>query len=277
MIRRLKSDVLAQLPSKKREMVVLDPTLISTSKDMKGKAAQMQRKNLSNTEKRSLLLEWFNLTGKTKTKAVLAFVADVLEGESKFICFAHHQAMLDALQGLAEKKKVGFIRIDGSTPATLRHDLCERFQNDSVTKLALLSVSAANAGLTLTAASLVVFAELFWNPGVLTQAEDRAHRIGQTGRVQVKYLVAKGTADDELWPLLQNKLDVLNKAGLSKDNFLESDSSEHRGKKRESMEDYLKKDAMEDSLLAGLDLDSWEDDFCMETEEGPSPSKKCKI
>ena len=62
------------------------------------------------------------------------------------------------------------------------------------------------------------------NPGILTQAEDRAHRIGQTDSVTVQYLVAIGTADDKLWPMIQKKLDVLNKAGLSKDNFSNSDS-----------------------------------------------------
>ena len=61
----------------------------------------------------------------------------------------------------------------------------------------------------------MVFAELFWNPGVLTQAEDRAHRIGQSDSVDVKYLVAKGTADDVLWPMLQRKLDILNQARVA--------------------------------------------------------------
>ena len=59
---------------------------------------------------------------------------------------------------------------------------------------------------------------------VLTQAEDRAHRIGQQDSVVVQYLVAKGTADDYLWPLVQSKLDILSKAGLSKDNFHEADT-----------------------------------------------------
>lgn len=60
---------------------------------------------------------------------------------------------------------------------------------------------------------------------ILTQAEDRAHRIGQQDSVLVQYLIAKGTADDHLWPMIQRKLDVLNKAGLSKDNFLHSNTT----------------------------------------------------
>lgn len=54
---------------------------------------------------------------------------------------------------------------------------------------------------------------------ILTQAEDRAHRIGQAETVTIQYLLATGTADDHIWPLIQSKLNVLNKAGLSKDNF----------------------------------------------------------
>lgn len=94
--------------------------------------------------------------------------------------------------------------------------------------MAILSICAANAGLNLSAASLVVFGELFWNPGVchdfnflhficntllsrkdvcifchlvqvLVQAEDRAHRMGQRDMVNVHYLVARGTADDHVW------------------------------------------------------------------------------
>merc|ERR1719323_2638107 len=85
-------------------------------------------------------------------------------------------------------------------------------------------VATASTGLTLTSAQLVLFAELFWNPGILTQAEDRAHRIGQTDSVTIRYLVATGTADDHLWTIISQKLDVLNKAGLSKDNFMDKDS-----------------------------------------------------
>lgn len=63
---------------------------------------------------------------------------------------------------------------------------------------------------------MVVFAELFWNPGILVQAEDRVYRIGQRDSVMIQYLYAKGTADDRLWPLVNEKLNVLSKAGLTK-------------------------------------------------------------
>lgn len=61
-------------------------------------------------------------------------------------------------------------------------------------------------GLTFTAASHVVFAELYWNPGHMKQAEDRAHRIGQTTSVNVHYLIAKGTFDTVLWSMLNRKV-----------------------------------------------------------------------
>lgn len=61
-------------------------------------------------------------------------------------------------------------------------------------------------GLTFTAASHVVFAELYWNPGHIKQAEDRAHRIGQTSSVNVHYLIAKGTFDTVMWSMLNRKV-----------------------------------------------------------------------
>lgn len=87
--------------------------------------------------------------------------------------------------------------------------------------MALLSLTAANVGLTLHSASLVLFAELFWNPGHLLQAEDRVHRIGQQHEVEVRYLLAQDTLDDRIWPMLQKKLVVLDMVGLNKKEELE--------------------------------------------------------
>ncbi|KRZ72535.1 SWI/SNF-related matrix-associated actin-dependent regulator of chromatin subfamily A-like protein 1 [Trichinella papuae] len=80
-------------------------------------------------------------------------------------------------------------------------------------------ITAASTGLTLTSARLVVFAELFWNPGILVQAEDRAHRVGQINSVLIIYLVAKGTADDNIWTMIKKKLEILKMGGLSDQSF----------------------------------------------------------
>lgn len=63
-------------------------------------------------------------------------------------------------------KDVGYIRIDGSTPSAERQSLCQEFQFSEKHSVGVLSLTAANMGLTLSSADLVVFAELFWNPGV---------------------------------------------------------------------------------------------------------------
>ncbi|WIA08961.1 hypothetical protein OEZ85_008376 [Tetradesmus obliquus] len=98
-------------------------------------------------------------------------------GVGKIVVFAYHQQVLNALQAqLCETQGLGFIRIDGSTPPQQRQQLVDRFQTDPSVRLALLSIKAAGAGLTLTAADRVVFAELHWNPSDHAQCEDRIHR-----------------------------------------------------------------------------------------------------
>lgn len=73
-------------------------------------------------------------------------------------------------------------------------------------KVAILNIKAAGVGLTLTRASTVVFAELAWTPSEVQQAEDRAHRIGQTSCVSVQLLLVKDSVDELMWELLQSKL-----------------------------------------------------------------------
>lgn len=239
MIRRLKSEVLKQLPPKTRQIIMLDPSrLCSKNKVLKAMAAKLKRVELKGMERRGVLLEYFHETGIAKLPAVVEYIADLLENDQKFLCFAHHQHVLDGICERIENKEVDYIRIDGAVKSEDRKRLCDKFQNNDDCKVAVLSITAANAGITLTAASLVMFAELFWNPGILVQAEDRAHRIGQEDSVTVQYLVAKGTADDEMWSLVKNKLDVLSKAGLSKDNFRDADLIEAEESEQSQMEDY---------------------------------------
>ena len=74
--------------------------------------------------------------------------------------------------------------------------------------MALLSITAAGVGLTLTRASVVVFAELAWNVAMLKQAEDRAHRIGQRACTNVHYCIAEGTLDDMMWRTVERKFRI---------------------------------------------------------------------
>ncbi|XP_076094482.1 SWI/SNF-related matrix-associated actin-dependent regulator of chromatin subfamily A-like protein 1 [Mytilus galloprovincialis] len=226
MIRRLKKDVLKELPAKVRQMVLLDPGAIKSTKDLKKASKVMDLKSLKGMERRGALLEYFHHTGTAKIQAVKDYLTDLFETDRKFLMFAHHQEFLDSVEELAQSK-LGkhYIRIDGKTSPENRNIFCKKFQENPDYKLAILSITAANAGINLSAATLVVFGELFWNPGILVQAEDRAHRMGQQDMVSVHYLVAQNTADDQIWPLVQKKLDVLNKAGLSKDDFSSADTT----------------------------------------------------
>jgi hypothetical protein len=119
--------------------------------------------------------------------------------------------VLDAVQGALAH--TGHVRIDGATPPAARHASVKRFQSDPQCRFALIAICAGGTALTLTAASHVVFLELYWTPGALLQAEDRVHRIGQTAEaVAVTYLFGPGTMDELLWPLLKRKAKVLGEA-----------------------------------------------------------------
>jgi SWI/SNF-related matrix-associated actin-dependent regulator 1 of chromatin subfamily A len=85
-------------------------------------------------------------------------------------------------------------------------------------------MTAASTGINMVAASIVIFAELFWNPGTLIQAEDRCHRIGQRAPfVAIRYLLAKKTVDDVIWPLIGRKLGVVGSALNGQRDFLAVD------------------------------------------------------
>ncbi|XP_008553472.1 SWI/SNF-related matrix-associated actin-dependent regulator of chromatin subfamily A-like protein 1 [Microplitis demolitor] len=220
LIRRLKVDVLSQLPSKFRQIIMLDPNLIDEGTEEMKEAYKKCSQNKGNNH--TTIIQCFNESSSQRIKAVCNYLEGVLEKEDKFIVFAHHKSILDAIMELLIRMNVKFIRIDGNTRAEDRKTLVDRFQERDNIRVAVLSITAANAGITLTAASLCIFAELYWNPGILCQAEDRIHRIGQNQSVIIRYLIAEKTVDDHLWPLLRTKLNFLTKAGLNQDFSLDN-------------------------------------------------------
>lgn len=140
-------------------MVILDPSLIETNtKSLKQASNKME--NLKGMEKRGALLQYFQETSKVKAKAVCEYVNDLLESDKKFLVFAHHQFMLDEVEATCQKNKYDYIRIDGSTNSEKRKFFVDKFQTTESCQCAILSITAASTGITLTQANFVVFAEV---------------------------------------------------------------------------------------------------------------------
>ena len=195
MMRRLKSDVLQDLPAKQRSIVpvtISDKDKERESRDtllQLGSARQAVSEitdfdaddvaNAANWEARKLLMQAYQASGIAKAPSTTEYIIDWLEGSDstqKLVVFAHHKEVLDYIESTISKRykgKLGMMRIDGSVPPAERAQRVKKFQTNKHVRLSLLSMTAAGVGLTLTAASNIVFAELHWTPGVLAQAEDR--------------------------------------------------------------------------------------------------------
>ncbi|XP_037379178.2 DNA annealing helicase and endonuclease ZRANB3 isoform X2 [Talpa occidentalis] len=213
MIRRLKTDVLTQLPPKIRQRIPFDlPS--AAAKELNTSFEEweklMRAPSSGATENvMGLITRMFKQTAIAKAGAVKDYIKMMLQNDSlKFLVFAHHLNMLQACTEAVIENKTRYIRIDGSVPSSERINLVNQFQKDPDTRVAILSIKAAGQGLTFTAATHVVFAELYWDPGHLKQAEDRAHRIGQCSSVNIHYLIANGTLDTLMWGILNRKTQV---------------------------------------------------------------------
>uniref|UniRef100_A0A8C2WR31 Zinc finger, RAN-binding domain containing 3 n=1 Tax=Cyclopterus lumpus TaxID=8103 RepID=A0A8C2WR31_CYCLU len=237
MIRRLKTEVLKQLPPKVRQRIPFDLPK-EAAKEASASFAEWERlmKGLGSgggatgnpfAQVMGLVTQMYKQTAIAKAGAVKDYIKMMLEAEQlKFLVFAHHLTMLQACTEAAIEAKAGYIRIDGSVPSSERIQLVNKFQSDPETRVAILSIQAAGQGLTLTAASHVVFAELYWNPGHIKQAEDRAHRIGQTSSVNVHYLIAKGTFDTVMWSMLNRKETVTGSTLNGRKGYLKADEGD---------------------------------------------------
>ncbi|EDW71228.1 SWI/SNF-related matrix-associated actin-dependent regulator of chromatin subfamily A-like protein 1 [Drosophila virilis] len=221
MLRRTKAEVLPQMAEKNRETVVLDPALVWSNDDAKTTCHELnsELQKAKGKSREELLLRFYARTAEVKTRAVCAYLKSLVKEPIKFIIFAHHRVMMDAISDCLNELRISFIRIDGQTRSDLRAAYVDTFQKKSSCKAAVLSLKSCNAGITLTAAEMIVFAELDWNPSTLAQAESRAHRIGQTKPVVCRYLMANQTADDTIWNMLRNKQEVLSKVGVFAENL----------------------------------------------------------
>ena len=129
------------------------------------------------------------------------------EDDRKCVLFSEWTSMLDLIEPLLARRKLRFVRLDGSVPQKQRQQLVHEFQTDPGCKL-FLTTNAGSTGLNLQAANTVINVDLPWNPAVLEQRIARAHRMGQTQPVQVFVLVTEQTIEENLLATLSAKRDL---------------------------------------------------------------------
>lgn len=150
MTRRTKDQVLHELPRKVRQQVFLkvEPKNLKELLEMTASADASTSGGdpLESLMKRAEYMQLWKKTAEIKLPAMIKYVEDLLEGESKILLFAHHLSILDAFENCLYEKKIRFIRIDGTTATHERQDLCSQFQREENIRVALLSITAASVG-----------------------------------------------------------------------------------------------------------------------------------
>ena len=234
MVRRLKVNVLKQLPAKRRQRVIVElPPAARRALDLLQRDSAKLRASSDDPSfaQQQLLTQMCVELGNAKAQPAAEYALELLPSCEKLLFFAHHKVMLDAMEQAAAAKGVRCLRIDGATPASERQALVKAFQALPAGTQAVfaLSILAAGQGLTLTAAHTVVFGELRWVPGELLQAEDRAHRIGQTTAVNCHYVLAKDSVDEAMWRALQRKVRSLGQTLDGQKTQLQADMHSWKG------------------------------------------------
>ncbi|MCX6359593.1 MAG: DEAD/DEAH box helicase [Armatimonadetes bacterium] len=218
MLRRTKSEVLF-LPPKIRTWLPVDVPDGTATQEMVSVVSHLMQSQAGGqrTSARgaggdrvkllSLLTKARHKLAAAKVKSTLDLVDGAVEQGEKVIVFSCFD---EPIRKIAEHYKEGAVLLTGATPSGKRQELVDRFQNDPAVRVFAANLIAGGIGLNLTAARQVVFNDLDWVPANHWQAEDRAYRIGQTGAVNVSYLVADGTVDQFVRNLLEVKAKLVD-------------------------------------------------------------------
>lgn len=191
MLRRLKEEVLDQLPDRIEQTVPV--TLVN-------------HPEVSPTESVS---ELRRLVGEAKVPFASIYIRDTVENVGKVVVFAHHRNVISQLaKNLFDLNPVVFW---GGMTAEIKQQKLDRFVNDPSCHVFIGQMSAAGTGIDglQKVSSSVIFAEVDWSPGVMEQAVDRLRRIGQRNAVHVQYLVAEGTIDVTMRDMVARKRRVI--------------------------------------------------------------------
>jgi SNF2 family DNA or RNA helicase len=238
MIRRLKEEVLTELPPKTRQVIELSTNskikkIIGSEKNIKKlqedrieelKAQIILSKASENKEEykeavKALrdvntyifeeIAELRSQLAEYKIPDVINHITELIENGIKVVSFGHHHTLMKAIQD-----HFGDICVshNGKMSKEDKQDSVDRFQSHDSIRLFNGSIMASGVGITLTEGEVAVFNELDWRPSIVNQAEDRLVRIGQTKNVLVQYLVYEDSIDVELAKTIVDKQDIIDKA-----------------------------------------------------------------
>lgn len=229
-LRRLKKDVLKDLPDKMEENVMAqmggeqqklyDAHVTRLKLMLDGKTDEEFRRSkiqvLSElTKLRQLCCNPALLYGdyhdnSAKTQLCLDLILNAVGAGHKILLFSQFTSMLEILQEHMDKEGISYYALTGATSKEKRRELVENFNRDN-TDVFCISLKAGGTGLNLTAADIVIHYDPWWNLAVQNQATDRAHRIGQKNAVTVYKLLMKGTIEENISRLQERKRELADK------------------------------------------------------------------
>ena len=251
-LRRLKSDVLKDLPEKLEENLFArlegeQLALYEAQVNQLREALNQTTEKEFNSKKMQFLAELMKLrqiccdpgllydnykSESAKTEMCMDMIVNAIEGGHKVLLFSQFTTMLDRLAVRLEKAGINYYMLTGSVSKEKRIEMVESFQNDEV-PVFCISLKAGGTGLNLTAADIVIHYDPWWNVAVQNQATDRAHRIGQTNVVTVYKLVTQGTIEEKIIDIQEKKRklaeQVLEGEGMDTINFTKEEILELLG------------------------------------------------
>jgi SWI/SNF-related matrix-associated actin-dependent regulator 1 of chromatin subfamily A len=217
-LRRLKRDKL-DLPPLRYESIVVHPESVPPQFLDHYIDAMEAEHEFQGTQPADLLKElaskqvfstWRRVVGMMKVTPILNLLdLELDDPDARLVLFAHHVDVIKSFEHGFQQRGVDFVTITGSTPAKVREHNVEAFQRDRRVQVMLGQIVAGGIGITLTAASEVMFAELSWVPADNAQAADRVHRIGQTEPCRVRYVSLVGSVDELVTSTIKRKVRMI--------------------------------------------------------------------
>jgi SWI/SNF-related matrix-associated actin-dependent regulator of chromatin subfamily A-like protein 1 len=213
-VRRLKSEVLPQLPAKRRVVVPMaldnegeyrlaEEDVIAWLREQPLELEELDAKVAAalRAQRLAQLGALQRLAARGKLRAALGWVEDFLASDEPLVVFARHREVQEALLA----RFPGALHLLGADDAARREASVRAFQDPHGPPLIVCATRVGAQGITLTRASNVVFLELEWSPALHDQAEDRCHRIGQRDAVTAWYLLAAETIDETMATVIARK------------------------------------------------------------------------